>query len=112
MYNFTPSSYLQKTTEDSDERNHARNKRGGSERRSKEQGYPIEKITRMMGRNGLTPLLLIEVGKEYKSIYDLKYCCRLSIEVRLYKQKTEIISNATDASSSDVCRTATQHIDV
>lgn len=55
------------------------------------QRYPAQKITRMQGRYGPTPLILMEVPKEYKSIYDLQHCCGLNVEVKPYELKKEVI---------------------
>lgn len=55
------------------------------------QGYPTQKIIRMQGKHGPTPLVLVEVSKEYKSINELKHCCGLSVEVKPYELKKEIV---------------------
>lgn len=58
----------------------------------KEKDYPIEKITRMKGKNGHpAPLVLIEIGRDYKSIYNLKECCGLDIKVESLRTRTEIV---------------------
>ncbi|GJQ78640.1 hypothetical protein Trydic_g11744 [Trypoxylus dichotomus] len=47
-----------------------------------QQDYPVEKNSQMKGRNGQpTPLVLIEVSREYKSIYNIANCCGLAIKV-------------------------------
>lgn len=44
--------------------------------------YEITRITRLNGRDGLpSPLVAIELKREYKSIFDLKTCCGLSIQI-------------------------------
>lgn len=46
----------------------------------------------MMGRkNTPTPLVLVEIERHYKSIYNLNNCCGLSISVESLKSKTTII---------------------
>lgn len=57
-----------------------------------EKGYPTERITRMNGKNGRpAPLILVELKREYKSIYDLTNCCGLAISVEPLKTKTDVI---------------------
>lgn len=56
------------------------------------KGYPITKISRMMGRNNQpAPLVLIEIERDYKSIYNLSNCCGLSITAEPLKTKTTVI---------------------
>ncbi|GJQ73649.1 hypothetical protein Trydic_g13991 [Trypoxylus dichotomus] len=42
-----------------------------------QQDYPVEKISRMKCRNS-QPQVLIEVSREYKSIYNIANCCGLA----------------------------------
>lgn len=56
------------------------------------QSYPITKITRMKGKRGPMPMVLVEIGREYKSIYNqLKHCCGLAIQIEPLEKKSEII---------------------
>lgn len=56
------------------------------------KGYPTRKITRLNGRdNRPAPLVQIELGREYKSIYALKTCCGLAITVEPKKSNNSII---------------------
>ncbi|GJQ83136.1 hypothetical protein Trydic_g15373 [Trypoxylus dichotomus] len=44
------------------------------------QDYPVEKITRMKGKQGKpSPLVLAEIDRLYKSIYNITDCCGLAI---------------------------------
>lgn len=57
-----------------------------------ERGYPITKITRMRGRfNQPIPLVLVEIAREYKSMYGLAECCGLDIKVEPLRTRTDII---------------------
>ncbi|GJQ66192.1 hypothetical protein Trydic_g4251 [Trypoxylus dichotomus] len=49
-----------------------------------QQDYSVEKISRMKA-----PLVLIEVSREYKSIYNIANCCGLAIEVE--PERSEIV---------------------
>lgn len=56
------------------------------------KGYLVTKVSRMMGRNSKpAPLILIEIDREYKSIYNLSNCCGLSISVERLKAKSTVI---------------------
>lgn len=45
-----------------------------------------------MGKNNRpAPLMLVEVAKEYKSIYNITFCCGLSVVVEPLRPKNEII---------------------
>lgn len=58
----------------------------------KDSGYPAEKITRMNGKfNRPAPMVLVQIGKLFKSIYNLKYCCGLSVTVEPLMTKSEVI---------------------
>lgn len=58
----------------------------------KEKGYPADKITRMNNKNGFPmPMVIIEITKEYKSIYDIKDCCGLVIKVEPLRTRQGII---------------------
>lgn len=66
------------------------------------QGYPAHKISRLTGRNKQPdPLVSIEIEREYKSIYNLKHCCGLSITVEPLHVRTETSFNITGAKNSD-----------
>lgn len=58
-----------------------------------EQGYPAIKVLRMKGRLGFpAPLVLVEIDREYKSIYNkLHRVCGLSVSVESLRVKTEVI---------------------
>ncbi|GJQ65515.1 hypothetical protein Trydic_g7616 [Trypoxylus dichotomus] len=57
-----------------------------------QQDYPAEKNSRMKGRNGQpTPLVLIEVRREYKSIYNIANCCGLAIKVEPLRTRSEVV---------------------
>lgn len=57
-----------------------------------DQGYPVLKFSRMLGKDRKpAPLVLIELNKDYKSIYDLKFVCGLSIVAEPLKIKDSII---------------------
>ncbi|GJQ88179.1 hypothetical protein Trydic_g20637 [Trypoxylus dichotomus] len=46
------------------------------------QDYPVEKITRMKGKQGKpSPLVLVEIDRLYKSIYNITDCCGLAVKV-------------------------------
>lgn len=53
--------------------------------------YPVTKVSRMKNRNGPMPLVVVEIAREYKSIYNISQCCGLAVEVTSYKNKTDII---------------------
>lgn len=56
------------------------------------QGYPVLKCARMMGRNkNPCPFVLVEISKDYKSIFNLKKCCGLDVTVESLKNKQDII---------------------
>ncbi|GJQ67692.1 hypothetical protein Trydic_g6725, partial [Trypoxylus dichotomus] len=56
------------------------------------KGYPADKVTRMNGKNGRpAPLVLLELSKEYKSIYELRQVCGLATQVEPLKTKTGVI---------------------
>lgn len=56
------------------------------------KGYPTERVSRMNGKSGKpAPLVLVELKREYKSIYDISYCCGLAITVEPLKTKSDII---------------------
>ncbi|GJQ86801.1 hypothetical protein Trydic_g14996 [Trypoxylus dichotomus] len=56
------------------------------------KGYPADKVTRMNGKNGRpAPLVLVELSKEYKSIYELRQVCGLATQVEPLKTKTGVI---------------------
>lgn len=58
----------------------------------KEQDYPIDKTTRMKGKNGLpAPLVLVEISRDYKSIFNLTEVCGLAIKVESLRTRTEIV---------------------
>ncbi|GJQ81718.1 hypothetical protein Trydic_g9158 [Trypoxylus dichotomus] len=45
------------------------------------QDYPVEKITRMKGKQGKpSPLVLVEIDRLYKSIYNITDCCGLAVK--------------------------------
>lgn len=57
-----------------------------------ELGYPIHKIVRMKNKQQMPiPLVIVEIKKEYKSIFDLKHCCNLKIQVEPLRKRTGII---------------------
>lgn len=53
--------------------------------------YKVEKVTGMKGRNGPLPMILINNGKEYKSIFNIKRCCGLVIQVELLNRRKGVI---------------------
>lgn len=58
----------------------------------RERDYPIEKIVRMKGKNGLpAPLVLIEINRDYKSIYNITECCGLDIKVEPLRTRNAVI---------------------
>ncbi|GJQ88440.1 hypothetical protein Trydic_g9506 [Trypoxylus dichotomus] len=51
------------------------------------QDYPVEKITRMKGKQGKpSPLVLVEIDRLYKSIYNITDCCGLAVKVEALHQ--------------------------
>lgn len=56
------------------------------------RGYPVEKTVRMNGKDGKpAPLVLIEIKRMYKSIYDLKECCELAVTAEPLKIRDGVI---------------------
>lgn len=55
------------------------------------QGYHVSKVSRMLGENKQTVLVLIKIDREFKYVYNISHCCELSIEVEPLKDKTSII---------------------
>lgn len=56
------------------------------------QGYPVSKIIRMKGRDGLpAPMILVEIAREYKSIYNLSSCCGLAVSTESLRSRSGII---------------------
>lgn len=53
------------------------------------RNYPATKIVRMRG-NGPAPLVLIEIARVYQSIYDIKHCCGLQVEVKSLRKRNSI----------------------
>lgn len=52
----------------------------------------MQKISRMLGKDKKpAPLVLIELSKDYKSIFDLKKCCGLDISVESLKVRQDIM---------------------
>lgn len=57
-----------------------------------DQGYPVAKVVRMNGKNNRpAPLILIEIDRQYKSIYSLAKCCGLDVIVESLRPKAETI---------------------
>lgn len=58
-----------------------------------EQGYPVTKVKRMKGRNKQDiPLVLVELDKQFKSIYNnLRFCCGLSVTTESLKIREGIV---------------------
>ncbi|GJQ76915.1 hypothetical protein Trydic_g19871 [Trypoxylus dichotomus] len=57
-----------------------------------QQDYPVENISRVKGKNSQpTPLVLIEVSREYKSIYNIANYCGLTIIVEPLRTRSEIV---------------------
>ncbi|GJQ69117.1 hypothetical protein Trydic_g18452 [Trypoxylus dichotomus] len=56
------------------------------------QDYPVEKITRMKGKQGKpSPLVLIEIDRLYKSIYNITDCCGLAVKVEALRTRNLIV---------------------
>lgn len=55
------------------------------------QGFPALKVSRMQCLTGPAPLMLVEIAREYKAIYDLTTCCNLSITVEPVHVRTDIV---------------------
>lgn len=53
--------------------------------------YTVLKVSRMNGRNGPAPLVLVEVDRQYKSIFNLRTICNLSITVEPLKKSRGIV---------------------
>ncbi|GJQ67578.1 hypothetical protein Trydic_g18526 [Trypoxylus dichotomus] len=57
------------------------------------QDYPVEKITRMKGKQGKpSPLVLVEIDRLYKSIYNITECCGLAVKIHTARGVVEIHS--------------------
>lgn len=56
----------------------------------KEKGYPTKWIVRMKGKAWPTTIELVELDKDYKSIYNLKVCCGLAITFEPLRVSTDI----------------------
>lgn len=54
-------------------------------------GFPVTKVTRMNGRRGPAPLVLIEIPREYSSIYQLKRICNLTITTETLNNRNGIV---------------------
>lgn len=57
----------------------------------KEKSYPISKIVRMRNRGNPSNMVLIEINKDYKSIYDLKSICGLMVEVEPLRRRNSVV---------------------
>ncbi|GJQ65105.1 hypothetical protein Trydic_g3648 [Trypoxylus dichotomus] len=56
------------------------------------QDYPVEKITRMKGKQGKpSPLVLVEIDRHYKSIYNITDCCGLAVKVEALRTRNLIV---------------------
>ncbi|GJQ84759.1 hypothetical protein Trydic_g21160 [Trypoxylus dichotomus] len=56
------------------------------------QDYPVEKITRMKGKQGKpSPLVLVEIDRLYKSIYNITDCCGLAVKVEALRIRNLIV---------------------
>ncbi|GJQ68700.1 hypothetical protein Trydic_g17236 [Trypoxylus dichotomus] len=56
------------------------------------QDYPVEKITRMKGKQGKpSPLVLVEIDRLYKSIYNITDCCGLAVKVEALRTRNLIV---------------------
>lgn len=56
------------------------------------QGYPTRKITRMNGKGSIpAPMVLVQLDREYKSIYDISNCCGLAVTVQPLRLREDII---------------------
>ncbi|GJQ83164.1 hypothetical protein Trydic_g19507 [Trypoxylus dichotomus] len=56
------------------------------------QDYPVDKITRMKGRQGKpSPLVLVEIDRLYKSIYNITDCCGLAVKVEALRTRNLIV---------------------
>ncbi|GJQ67519.1 hypothetical protein Trydic_g8332 [Trypoxylus dichotomus] len=56
------------------------------------QDYPVEKITRMKGKQGKpSPLVLVEIDRLYKSIYNITDCCGLAVKVQALRTRNLIV---------------------
>lgn len=56
-----------------------------------QRSYPATKVSRMSNKKVPIPLVLIEIGREYKSLYNIVQCCGLAVTVKPYQNKTEVI---------------------
>lgn len=55
------------------------------------QNYHAIKVTRMNNRRGKANMMLVEIAKDYKSIYDIKTCCYLTVEIEPLRKRTTIV---------------------
>lgn len=56
------------------------------------KGYTTKKVSRMNGKNSQpAPLVLVQIGKEFKSIFNLKECCGLKITVESLKRRGDTV---------------------
>lgn len=57
-----------------------------------EQGYPATRVIRMKGRQGtVIPLVLVEIDKQFKTIYDIRNCCGLAVKIESLRLRNNII---------------------
>lgn len=56
----------------------------------KNKNYPATKVVRMKGKYGPAPLVLVEIHRDYKSIYSITNCCGLHIEVEPLRKKDTV----------------------
>lgn len=54
-------------------------------------GFPVTKVTRMNGRRGPAPLVLIEIPREYSSIYQITKVCNLTVTTETLNNRTGIV---------------------
>lgn len=54
------------------------------------KNYPATKAVRMNGKNGSAPLVLIEINRKYKSIYDITNCCGLLLAVEPPRRRNTV----------------------
>lgn len=56
-----------------------------------EQGYPASKVIRMKGKRGTAiPLVIVEIDRQYKSIFNTTDCCGLAVTVESLRVRSGI----------------------
>lgn len=56
-----------------------------------DKGFEVLKVIRMKGKTGPAPLVLVEVPREYNSIYKLTRCCNLTVKTETPNARPGIV---------------------